>query len=103
MPQSEHDRRRSIREATSYHVTLRSAEGEVLTEGMTTNFSNEGAFLVTKNAPGLPVDCETVLEVQMPSEQGQGEQMHRFKCRVVRFREMGKLVGLGLEFVEQID
>ncbi len=99
MDQSEHDRRRSIRQMASYRASLISPDGETLAEGMTTNFSDEGAFVVLRAAPGLPQDGEALLEVDLAGREGAEDEVVRRRCRIVRYRSMGGLTGLGLEFI----
>ena len=101
MTESGHHRRRSTRKGTTRQVTLRSPEGEVLAEGIITNISEEGAFVVLRAAPDLVTDGVTILEMKVSgSADDEGSETRRQRGRVVRFRKMGDLTGLGIEFVE---
>jgi len=103
MGQSEHDRRRSIREIASHRAVLLSAEGDKLAEGMTTNLSDEGAFVVVRTAPALPEDGEVILEVDLGEGDADAGLTGRHRCRVVRYRTLGNLSGLGVEFIDQTE
>jgi hypothetical protein len=99
----QHDRRRSPREIASRQVVLRSEAGQPLAKGLSTNVSSYGLFVVLRAAPDLPTDEAIVAEWKDPSADGAEQGVQTRRCRVVRRRQMGNLIGLGVEFLEPDD
>ena len=102
MGKRQHDRRRNRREGACLQVELRSVEGGVLAEGLLMNHSVNGAFVVTRSGPMLGENERVIMEMKAPpAGEDEAAVSGPRLCRVVRSRQMGNLLGVGLEFAKE--
>jgi len=101
------ERRRSVRFAAAYPVTIHDRRGRFLTRCRTANTSENGVFLLVNNFRGLPTKGEVLLEITVPSQVGRHDRrpvsrVVVYEARIVRADPMGHLVGMGLEFLRKL-
>ena len=94
------ERRRSNRKSAGHRVEVCDSKGGFVTAGRAANFSEHGAFLIIEKRPGLSVGDELVVKLQQ-QEEGEALSTTAFRCRVIRLRVLGGLLGLGVEFTEE--
>ena len=94
--------------AAAHPALIRTCRGHFLARGRTANISETGVFIIARCPDGPPRDEEVVVEIELPSAAATargrrpGTREVRYRCRVVRTRTLGHLVGLGVEFMEKI-
>ncbi|MHC4717725.1 MAG: PilZ domain-containing protein [Planctomycetota bacterium] len=98
------DRRRDERIGTSGPAILRNSQQEFIARCVATNVSANGVFLMTHDTPSLPRAGQVYLEMELPEgivpEPLESRTVHL--CRIIRVKQMGELVGLGVELVERL-
>ena len=95
------ERRTSDRLPARHPAVLRDSTGAVLLCARAINVSESGVFVVATAATDLDFPREAVLE--METRRGDGAPvLNVYRCRVVRCRRQGALVGVGLELVEKL-
>jgi c-di-GMP-binding flagellar brake protein YcgR len=100
------ERRRSIRVPAVYPVVIRDRRGKVLGRGRTANISESGVFAMVSGRIS-PRANQVVVELTVPAH---GDAQPRrgdcrtvcYRCRVVRLQAMGRLLGIGVEFLEKL-
>jgi hypothetical protein len=101
---SARDRRREERVGTSGPAVMRDAQKRFITRCVATNVSSKGVFLMTYDVPGLPREGQIYVEMELPPgtvpPTVEARTVHL--CRIVRVKQLGKLVGIGLELLERL-
>ena len=101
------ERRRSRRRPASHPGAVFAGNGTLVARGKTGNISENGVFLLAKIEGKTPQSGRVELELSIP-EAGSNPNRRgrtrtvRFSARIVRSVRLGHLVGLGIEFDEQI-
>ena len=101
------ERRRSIRVAAAYPVSICDRRGRVLTRGRTANISENGVFVLASNVRRLPPSGEVLLQIAVPDASSRqsrrdSSRIVRYVSRIVRSGSLGRFVGLGIEFVQKL-
>jgi hypothetical protein len=101
------ERRGSVRVAAAYPVCLCARQGRILSRGRTANISESGVYIVVNRARGLSVSGEVFLRISVPdasSKPSRREQSRtvNYRCRVAHTENLGRFVGMGVEFVEKL-
>jgi len=101
------ERRHSPRIAAVHPMAVRTPDGRVLVRGWTVNISESGVFVVANGHRSLPQMKEVVVEMTVPAsspngrERGEVKRVIRYVGRIVRTQRLGKLIGLGIEFLKK--
>ena len=98
------ERRRCPRVVATGPAILRDCQRRFLARCSVANINAEGVFVVTRATPDLPTAGRVYLEMALPADldpQGPRRTVVHL-CRVVRTQQVGKLIGLGLEFLEKV-
>ena len=101
------ERRRSRRGAASHHAAVFTRSGGLIARGKTSNISENGVFLLAKIKGMTPASGQVTLELVVPETSSKANRSGRmrtvrFSARIVRSVRLGHLVGLGIEFDEQL-
>ena len=101
------ERRRSRRGSASHTVALFADNGNLIARGKTSNISENGIFFLAKIKGTTPEGGQVVLEMSVPDAGSRPNRARRlrtvrFSARIVRSVRLGHLVGLGIEFREQL-
>ncbi len=98
------DRRRDERVGTSAPGVLRDSEQRFIAKCVGINISTTGVFLMTHDTPELPRTGQVYLEMALPEESIPGGVQSRtlHRCRIVRVKQLGDLVGMGVELLEKL-
>ena len=102
------ERRRSRRMAASHPAALYGDNGSLVARGRTSNISENGLFLLAKIRGKTPQEGgQVVLEMSVPDASSKPNRRRctrtvRFIARIVRSVRLGHLVGLGVEFQQQL-
>lgn len=101
------EKRRSFRMAAAHPALIWDRRGRVLTQGRIANISETGVFIVGRCPKAPPEEGEVFVEIRLPATatargKRQPTRSIRYRCRLVRTRTLGHLVGLGVEFIEKI-
>jgi c-di-GMP-binding flagellar brake protein YcgR len=107
-PVQTQDRRRSIRVAAAYPVSLCDDTWRILARGRTANISETGVSVVADARRGVPETGQVHVEITLPAEgkfvPGRRQmRIARYVCRIARVQQLGNLMGLGLDFTEKLD
>ena len=98
------ERRRGQRVGATAPTILRDSARRFVSRCTATNISETGVFLMIREVPDLPREGEVFVEIALP--EGEGPDAIRrttvYCCRIVRWQQIGRLVGLGLEFVQKL-
>jgi len=93
--------------AAAHPARIWSRRGRVLAQGRTANISENGVFIIARCPKQPPMEGEAFVEIQLPTvtpARGRRQRTRsvRYRCRIVRIRTLGHLVGLGVELIEKI-
>ena len=102
------DRRRSMRIAAAYPVSLCDEQWRILARGRTANISDTGVSVVADARRGVPDSGTLHVEITLPIEgavvSGRRQMcIARYVCRIARTQQLGNLMGLGLDFDSKFD
>ena len=100
------ERRRSKRVAASHPAVILSRSGRILARGLTGNISATGALIIVRIKKGLFKEDQVILELTVPAVRqnaGRRERTRsvRLSSRIIRTINLGYLVGIGIEFLEE--
>lgn len=100
------DRRRHKRISSTCPVVVRDLGGQVVARGRTSNASASGAFVIAPMETTPPLGDQLLIEMKLlrsggPHTRRRPRRAH-YIARVVRLRQIGQLVGLGMELIEQV-
>jgi len=103
-PTKARDRRREERIGTSAPAVIRDSQQRLIARCVATNVCSNGVFLMTRDAPGLPRAGQIYLEMELPvgSVPPAVESRTLHLCRIVRVKQLGELVGMGVELLERL-
>ena len=98
------ERRRAERLGAYGPAILRDSAMKFVARCRVTNLSADGAFLMVRDKPDLPREGEAFVELVLTIGTGREktQQTSVYRCRVIRSKQMGELIGLGLEFLEKV-
>ncbi|HET6427959.1 MAG TPA: PilZ domain-containing protein [Phycisphaerae bacterium] len=101
---SARDRRREERIGTSGAAVMRDSQQRFIARCLATNVSSKGVFLMTHDVPGLPREGQIYVEMELPAgavpPTVESRTVHL--CRIIRVKQLGKLVGIGVELLERL-
>ena len=100
------ERRRYQRFSSTCPVVVRDLHGQVVARGRTSNTSVSGAFVIAPMDAAPSLGDQLLIEVKLLRSGGpharRGPRRAHYLARVVRLRQIGQLVGLGMELTEQL-
>ncbi len=101
------EKRHSERMAACHPVVLYDMDGHVLVKGKSSNISEKGVLIVAQLNGDLPKCDEVIAELTVPNPKKRSDHQNdtrkvRFRGKIVRSVCMGSLIGLGVEFLENI-
>ena len=100
------DRRRYQRFSSTCPVVARDLHGQVVARGRTSNASANGAFVIAPMDAVPSLGDQLLIEMKLLRSGGphtrRGPRRAHYLARVVRLRQIGQLVGLGMELTEQV-
>jgi len=105
MPPRAREKRRSQRRSLASPAVVLDDQNHVLARGRTANVSEHGAFVVAEHRPDLVEGQQVIVEMTVPSlsaKKRKSSPTVRYKCRIVRIRTLGKLMGIGLELLAKL-
>ena len=102
------ERRRNARLSAAHPVALLDRQGRVLLRARTSQISETGLHCLTLARRALQLKGRVNVEIDLPAGRP-GRQRHcptrtvRYLARIVRTEELGEMVGLAIEFIENLD
>jgi len=101
------NKRRTVRAGAAYRAVIRNRKGRVLARGRTANISANGVFIIASCPKGPPKCSEVLIEMEVPTATASrtGRPATRtvhYLCRVIRIQTLGHLMGMGVEFLEEV-
>ena len=96
------EKRRSERRSLALPAVVLNGQNQVLASGRIANVSEHGALVVAEYRPDLAEGQQVIVEMAAPlpsPEERKSSPTVRYKCRIVRIRTLGQLMGIGLELL----
>jgi hypothetical protein len=96
--------RRSVRMPASHFAIIRDHRNRrELGRGRTADINEGGVFIVVPSSEKIPESGNVCLSLTVPADPAAGTKRQViYTCRIVHRKEMGNMVGLGLEFLRKL-
>jgi hypothetical protein len=98
------ERRRSVRMPANHFAIIRDHRNRhELGRGRTADINESGVLVMVHSSERIPESGNVCVSLTLPADPAVGTKRHViYTCRIVHRKEMGNMIGLGLEFLTKL-